>query len=124
MSDFFGAMAAGQMVSDAIFIESMGNFLIKQRADAALLARHAGLTAHTHQIQADYNRLVDRYNALARSSEELASRASRRIAELERQLAEADLARQRAEAEAAYERTNAAMKKDFAEQAKKEPFAD
>ena len=66
MSDFFGAMAAGQMVSDAIFIESMGNFLIKQRADGALLAQHAGLTAQAHQLQANYNRLVDRYNALAR----------------------------------------------------------
>jgi hypothetical protein len=67
--------------------------------------------------------LVDRYNALARSSEELASRASRRIAELERQLAEVDLARQRAEAEAAFERTNAAMRQHFAEQANKPPFA-
>jgi hypothetical protein len=124
MSDFFGAMAAGQMVSDAIFIESMGNFLIRQRADGALLAQHAGLTTHTHQLQANYNRLVDRYNALARSSEELASRASRRIAELEQQLAEADLARQRAEAEAAYERTNAAMKQELAEHGKKAPFAD
>ena len=75
MSDFFGAMAAGQMVSDAMFIESMGDFLIEQRADGALLAQHAGLTAQAHQLQANYNRLVDRYNALARSSEELASRA-------------------------------------------------
>jgi hypothetical protein len=122
MSDFFGALAAGQMVSDAIFIESMGNFLIKQRADGALLAQHAGLTAHTHQLQANYNRLVDRYNALARSSEELVSRASRRIAELERQLAEADLARQRAEAEAAFLRTNEAMRRELAAQ-RKDPFA-
>ena len=124
MSDFFGSISAGGMVADALFMQRMGDFLREQRANGTLLAQHAGLAAHTHQLQADYNRLVDRYNALARSSEELADRASRRIAELERQLAEADLARQRAEAEAAYERTNAAMKKDFAEQAKKEPFAD
>jgi hypothetical protein len=67
---------------------------------------------------------VANYNNLLRDYRNLERLAKQRIAELERQLAEADLARQRAEAEAAYERTNAAMKRDFAEQAKKEPFAD
>jgi DNA anti-recombination protein RmuC len=124
VSDFFGALTAGGIVADTLFIQRMGDFLRDQRADGALLAQHAGLATHTHQLQANYNRLVDRYNALARSSEELASRASRRIAELEGQLVEADLARQRAEAEAAYERANAAMKQELAEHGKKAPFAD
>ena len=122
MSDFYAYEWRGRW-SPTLFIRNGRLSPIEQRADGTLLARMRA-TAQTHQLQANYNRLVDRYNALARSSEELASRASRRIAELERQLAEADLGRQRAEAEAAYERTNAAMKKDFAEQAKKEPFAD
>jgi hypothetical protein len=121
MSDFYGALAAGQMVSDTLFIQRWCDNMLHNN-DVALLAQHAGLTAHTQQLQANYNLLVGRYNALARSSEELASRASRRIAELERQLAETDLARQRAEAEAIYERTNGKM---LVELAKKgiEPFA-
>ena len=53
---------------------------------------------------------VANYNNLLRDYRNLERLAIQRIAELERQLAEADLARQRAEAEAAYERTNAAKK--------------
>ena len=65
---------------------------------------------------------VANYNNLLRDYRNLEHLAKQRIAELERQLAEADLARQRAEAEAAFERTNGKM---LVELAKKgiEPFA-
>jgi len=74
-------------------------------------------------LSASHGAAVANYNTLLRDYRNLERAAKQRIAELERQLAEADLARQRAEAEAAYARASAAMKQDFAEQANKAPFA-
>ena len=75
-------------------------------------------------LSASHGAAVANYNNLLRDYRNLERAAKQRIAELERQLAEADLARQRAEADAAFERTNAAMKEELAAHAKKQPFAD
>lgn len=74
-------------------------------------------------LSASHGAAVANYNNLLRDYRKLERAAKQRIAELERQLAEADLARQRAEAEAASERSKVAMRQDLAEQAQKKPFA-
>ena len=104
MSDFILMMQLGEQHRQMMDVQ-LGN-----RRDYSLLSERHGAAV------ANYNNLLRDYRNLERV-------AKQRIAELERQLADADLARQRAEAEAAFERTNAAMRQHFAEQASKAPFA-
>ena len=105
MSDFILMMQLGEQHRQMMDVQ-LGN-----RRDYAFLSERHGAAV------ANYNNLLRDYRSLERA-------AKQRIAELERQLAEADLARQRAEADAAFERTNAAMKEELAAHAKKQPFAD
>ena len=77
---------------------------------------YAALSASRGAAVANYNTLLRDYRNLERA-------AKQRIAELERQLAEADLARQRAEADAEFQRRFAELRVENARKDKEPPFA-
>ena len=75
-------------------------------------------------LSASHGAAVANYNNLLRDYRNLERAAKQRIAELERQLADADLARQRAEADAEFQRQFAELRVENARKGKGPPFAD
>jgi len=104
MSDFILMMQLGEQHRQMMDVQ-LGN-----RRDYSLLSERHGAAV------ANYNNLLRDYRNLERA-------AKQRIAELERQLAEADLARQRAEADAEFQRRFAELRVENARKDKEPPFA-
>jgi hypothetical protein len=105
------------MSDDAAFsVDLLRWQLHRQHMDQKLGAQHdyAVLSQQHGQLVADYNHLVNRFNALQQTARRAQQTATARIVELERQLAETDLARQRAEADAQFQRAWREMREDFA----------
>ena len=105
MSDFDGALAAGQMVADTLFIQNWGDHMRRMGEQNGLTAQNVSLQAQLAYAIQSYDQLVERYNGLARAANAAVQEADDAAAALKKRLAAVELERDRAKAEAAYLRT-------------------